>query len=111
MPLLAIGGNMAGFNGLHLPAALITQKGYNLREKVLWAYIQSFPEFFASDLHIARMLQWPEKTVSNTLSSIRSKSGIEGRNFPKSGTIPCLKSVNQTSLIRESTLPESGNIE
>tara|TARA_R110000803_G_scaffold103052_1_gene171164 strand:- start:15 stop:551 length:537 start_codon:yes stop_codon:yes gene_type:complete len=72
---------------------LMHQKGYTLTEKIVWAYIQGFPKCFASDKNIAGALGMTSGTVRQTLHKIRLKSGLKGRNWTKSITIPCYQAV------------------
>ena len=76
-----------------LTYALIAQEGYSLSEKLVWAYMQGFPKCFASDAAIAAALSMPVGSVKQAKHRIRKKSGLKGRNWPKSDTIPS-KSYN-----------------
>jgi hypothetical protein len=80
-------------NYIKLHYELMHQKGYTLTEKIVWAYIQGFPKCFASDKNITKALGITCGTVRQTLHKIRLKSGIKGRNWPKSATIPCYQAV------------------
>jgi hypothetical protein len=80
-------------NYIKLHYDLMHQNGYTLTEKIVWAYIQGFPKCFASDKTIAEALGITCGTVRQTLHKIRIKSGIKGREWPKSATIPCYQAV------------------
>lgn len=98
---------MAGkFTGIWFSKELLSDKRFSWVEKSVIAYHHSFGEgkrCFASDQHIANQLGIAKKSVSNAHSSIRKKTGIHGREFPKQGI--------KSSLNREVRVPQIGHID
>lgn len=94
---------MSQFKGAWIPAELCRRKDLIPTEKLILGYCASFPNrCFASDAHIAAELGMTEKTVSNTLSRLRSKGLLTGRDFPKSFT---------TLPVNGNRVPVNGHIE
>jgi hypothetical protein len=75
-----------------LPINLIRQRGFSLREKMVWAYCQAYianyPIFKAKDATMALDLGMSVQMFQKTMSAIRRKTGLKGRKFPKQPTFP-----------------------
>lgn len=113
---------MSQFRGAWVPADLCRRKDLSPSEKLILGYCASFSgRCFASDAHIAEAVGLSEKTVSNTLSRLRSKGVINGRDFPKIFTevplngnrVPYLGNIEQSLEQREEQryeFPKTGSV-
>lgn len=94
---------MSQFEGTWIPADLCKRKDLIPTEKLILGYCASFPNrCFASDAHIAAQLGLTQKTVSNTLSKLRARGILNGRDFKKSFT---------TIPVNGKPIPVNGHIE
>ena len=74
---------MSAFKGVWIPAALMQRTDLTLQERVILGYCASFSgPCIASNAHIAKNTGIPEKTVRNSLTSLRAKGVLSGRKFP-----------------------------
>ena len=77
------------FKGVWMDAAIVRDRRLRPSERLVLAFMVGFPDFYASDAHIAASLCVSKKTVANALTKLRKLQLVSDRcpnDFPKWGT-------------------------
>ena len=80
------------FKGVWMDAAIVRDRRLRPSERLVLAFMVGFPDFYASDAHIAATLHLTPKTVANAIQGLRKHGLIEGTHtnrqpirLPKNG--------------------------
>lgn len=99
-------GGKKPYWGIKIRKEVLQAAGLTYSEKVLYSYMLTLPDFFASNGHVAMRLGLKEQTVANAIVKLKKKGFIRNRK-----PISITQASNLGLLRRVTAVTQNGNIE